>query len=112
MPVFGGLKGYKLLHCRASRGARRGGLKRSTGYAAIWRRFRNNGEVFLGDKIRRRSSDRRQSLGRRIVRDRRREQVLPESERRSGKERRSGLARRSGEERRSAALQDAVAKQY
>src|SRR5882724_6962350 len=58
--------------------------------------------------IRRRSSDRRQNLGRRIVRDRRREQEPPKVERRNGQERRSGIARRSGEERRSA-LQNAFA---
>jgi hypothetical protein len=57
--------------------------------------------------IRRRSLDRRENLGRRIVRDRRREQIPPEVERRSGKERRSGITRRSGEERRLA--QDEVA---
>jgi len=53
--------------------------------------------------IRRRSVDRREGLGRRIVRDRRREQVPPADERRGGKERRSGVARRSGEERRLSA---------
>jgi hypothetical protein len=63
---------------------------------------------FSGTMIRRRSSDRRQNLGRRMMRDRRRELEPPEVERRSGKNRRSGAVRRSGEERRSA-LYDAVA---
>ncbi|HXL54550.1 MAG TPA: hypothetical protein VN945_15580 [Gemmatimonadales bacterium] len=47
-------------------------------------------------------------MGRRIVRDRRREQEPPEVERRSGNQRRSGSVRRSGQERRSA-YEDAVA---
>ena len=42
-----------------------------------------------------------ETIGRRIVRDRRREQEAPEVERRSRKERRSGITRRSGQERRS-----------
>jgi hypothetical protein len=52
-----------------------------------------------------RGIDRRETLGRRIVRERRREVVPILTERRSGAERRSGVARRSGKERRS--LRDA-----
>lgn len=49
----------------------------------------------------RRVSDRRQGLGRRIVRDRRRETILVAVERRSGTERRSAIPRRSGLDRRA-----------
>ena len=53
-----------------------------------------------GERIRRRVRDRRDSFGRRMVRERRREEVPVPLERRSGVERRSDVARRSGEERR------------
>ncbi len=53
--------------------------------------------------ITRHSVDRRQGAGRRINRDRRREAVPVEEERRSGIDRRSPVPRRSGEHRRGAA---------
>ncbi|HKW40867.1 MAG TPA: hypothetical protein VJN39_06435 [Gemmatimonadales bacterium] len=48
----------------------------------------------------RRIPDRRKTVGRRIVRERRRESVPVVVERRSGKNRRGSLQRRSGEQRR------------
>lgn len=45
--------------------------------------------------------DRRQGLGRRIVRERRREHVSVDEERRSGQDRRSGVQRRVLPDRRS-----------
>ena len=53
--------------------------------------------------INRQVVDRRQGAGRRINRDRRREAVLVQDERRSGIDRRSPVPRRSGEHRRGAA---------
>ena len=53
-----------------------------------------------GERIRRRVDDRREGSGRRMVRDRRREEVPVPVERRSGTDRRSARVRRSGEERR------------
>ncbi len=53
-----------------------------------------------GEQIRRRARDRREGFGRRMVRDRRREEVPVPVEQRSGIDRRSGVPRRSGEERR------------
>jgi hypothetical protein len=49
--------------------------------------------------------DRRKTVGRRIVRERRRESVAVAVERRSGQERRSSLRRRSGQERRGSGEQ-------
>jgi hypothetical protein len=45
--------------------------------------------------------DRRQGLGRRIVRERRREQLSVDEEQRNGKDRRTGTQRRVSLERRS-----------
>ncbi|HEY6854171.1 MAG TPA: hypothetical protein VI139_07985 [Gemmatimonadales bacterium] len=54
-----------------------------------------------GETTRRSGVDRRQGLGRRIVRERRREQMSVDEERRSGKDRRSGVQRRVLPDRRS-----------
>ncbi len=53
------------------------------------------------ERPRRRQPDRRRDLGRRIIRERRREVVPVEADKRKGGDRRSGVARRSGSERRS-----------
>ena len=58
-------------------------------------------ERTLQEQPRRRGVDRRRDLGRRIVRDRRRETLDVESERRSGTDRRSGTQRRARGERRT-----------
>jgi hypothetical protein len=56
----------------------------------------------LGMKdVHRRGMDRRESFGRRIARDRRRDVMPVPAERRHGVERRVNPARRAGEERRS-----------
>jgi len=54
----------------------------------------------LGDQPRRRGWDRRRDLGRRMVRDRRREAIPVPVERRSGAERRAFGRRSSGPNRR------------
>ena len=56
-----------------------------------------------GETTRRSGVDRRQGLGRRIVRERRREQMSVDEERRSGQDRRLGVQRRVLPERRSSA---------
>jgi len=56
----------------------------------------------MGGQRRRRGWDRRRDLGRRIIRDRRREAIPVATDHRSGRERRSGNARRCDVERRSA----------
>ena len=56
-----------------------------------------------GETTRRSGVDRRQGLGRRIVRERRREEMSVDEERRSGKDRRSGVQRRVLPDRRSGA---------
>ncbi len=53
------------------------------------------------ERARRREPDRRRDSGRRIIRERRREVVPVEADKRKGGDRRSGVARRSGSERRS-----------
>lgn len=58
-----------------------------------------------GETSKRSGVDRRQGLGRRIVRERRREQMSVEEERRSGNDRRSGVQRRVLPDRRSGAHQ-------
>jgi hypothetical protein len=54
-----------------------------------------------GETTRRSGVDRRQGLGRRIVRERRRESMSVDEERRSEKDRRSGVQRRMLPDRRS-----------
>jgi hypothetical protein len=55
-----------------------------------------------GEHTSRRSGvDRRQGLGRRIVRERRREQLMVDDERRRVNDRRSGIQRRVAQDRRS-----------
>lgn len=56
-----------------------------------------------GETSKRSGVDRRQGLGRRIVRERRREQMSVDEERRGGKDRRSGMQRRVVQDRRSGA---------
>ena len=56
-----------------------------------------------GETSKRSGVDRRQGLGRRIVRERRREQMSVDEERRGGKDRRSGMQRRVLLDRRSSA---------
>jgi hypothetical protein len=56
-------------------------------------------ETSLEEQPRRRPWDRRRDLGRRIVRDRRRETLEVPVERRSGTDRRSGPQRRARERR-------------
>jgi hypothetical protein len=66
--------------------------------------MRASGEQDRGFVTQRRMRDRRKTLGRRIVRDRRRESVPVAVERRSGEDRRR-WPRRSGEERRGSGAQ-------
>jgi hypothetical protein len=54
-----------------------------------------------GETTRRSGVDRRQGLGRRIVRERRRESMSVDEERRAGKDRRLGVQRRILRDRRS-----------
>jgi len=54
-----------------------------------------------GETSKRSGVDRRQGLGRRIVRERRREKLSVDEERRSGNDRRSGIQRRVLPDRRS-----------
>jgi hypothetical protein len=64
-------------------------------------RDRIGGRSTPGDGIRRRGWDRRRDLGRRITRDRRREQAAVAVERRTKPDRRHEMQRRSGAERRA-----------
>ena len=61
---------------------------------------------------RRRLVDRRQSLGRRIVRERRRRTVSVAVDRRSGIDRRTNMLRRSGDERRLAVMEQHILEVY
>ena len=54
-----------------------------------------------GETSKRSGVDRRQGLGRRIVRERRREHLVVDEERRGGTDRRSGMQRRVLQDRRS-----------
>lgn len=54
-----------------------------------------------GERPRRRGWDRRRDLGRRLIRDRRRETAEVPFERRQGVDRRSGIQRRAASERRT-----------
>ncbi len=54
-----------------------------------------------GETSKRSGVDRRQGLGRRIVRERRREQMSVDEERRGGEDRRTGVQRRVLQDRRS-----------
>jgi len=63
--------------------------------------MRNGTTTTPRDQPRRRGWDRRRDLGRRMVRDRRREAVAVPFERRKGGDRRSGAQRRAGAERRT-----------
>lgn len=67
------------------------------------REIAQNSPRISGETTRRSGVDRRQGLGRRIVRERRREQMSVDDERRGSKDRRSGMQRRVMQDRRSGA---------